>query len=87
MKSGPKPTLGLTRRQRECALLAAQGLLRKQICDELDTVLGTVDVHIKRSLQKLNVNGRVELAHYFLATGELENLFDKQGKRVVKKLK
>jgi DNA-binding CsgD family transcriptional regulator/tetratricopeptide (TPR) repeat protein len=53
----------LTRREREVALLAAQGLASRAIADRLFLSSRTVDNHLSRSYEKLGVRSRAELAH------------------------
>jgi len=48
----------LTPRQTEILLLMAQGLQNKDIASTLGMLEGTVKVHVKSILQKLNVNNR-----------------------------
>lgn len=52
----------LTRREREVALLAAQGLPSKAIAEKLFLSVRTVDNHLQRAYEKLGVSGRDELA-------------------------
>jgi DNA-binding NarL/FixJ family response regulator len=52
----------LTGREREVALLAAQGLATKDIASRLHLSARTVDTHLARIYRKLGVTGRAELA-------------------------
>ena len=52
----------LTRREREVALLAAQGLASKDIAEKLYLSVRTVENHLQRAYEKLGINGRAELA-------------------------
>lgn len=52
----------LTDREREILALIAQGLSNKMIARELDITEGTVKVHVKHLLKKLNLRSRVEAA-------------------------
>lgn len=52
----------LTRREREVALLAAQGLSSKMIAERLYVSVRTVDNHLQRVYDKLGARGRDELA-------------------------
>lgn len=54
---------GLTRREREIALLAAQGLASRAIGDRLFLSPRTVDNHLAKAYGKLGVGNRAELAH------------------------
>lgn len=48
----------LTPRQREILILIAQGRRNKEIAERLDTVEGTIKVHVKAVLEKLGVGNR-----------------------------
>jgi DNA-binding NarL/FixJ family response regulator len=56
---GPVP---LTNREREIALLAAEGLSSKTIAERLFLSVRTVDNHLARIYSKLGVSGRADLA-------------------------
>ncbi|GAB4291348.1 MAG: two-component system response regulator NarL [Thiohalomonadaceae bacterium] len=53
---------GLTDRERQILDLVAQGLSNKHIARQLDITEGTVKVHVKHLLKKLNLRSRVEAA-------------------------
>ncbi len=57
--SAPVP---LTRREREVAQLAAEGLPRKEMAEQLYVGVRTVDSHLVRIYAKLGVRNRAELA-------------------------
>lgn len=48
----------LTPRQREILILIAEGLQNKEIAEKLNTVEGTIKVHVKTILEKLGVGNR-----------------------------
>lgn len=52
----------LTKREREIALLGAEGLSSRQIAERLVVSIRTVDNHLARVYEKLGVAGRAELA-------------------------
>ncbi len=52
----------LSSREREIALLAAEGLTSREIADQLYLSVRTVDNHLQRAYTKLGVAGRAELA-------------------------
>ena len=52
----------LTKREEEILSLIAKGLSNKLIARKLDIVEGTVKVHVKHLLRKLNLRSRVEAA-------------------------
>lgn len=62
--SQPKPPdqAGLTEREREILALIAAGMSNKLIARELNITEGTVKVHVKNLLKKLNLRSRVEAA-------------------------
>ncbi len=51
---------GLTEREEQILRLIAQGLSNKMIARKLDITEGTVKVHVKHLLKKLNLRSRVE---------------------------
>ncbi|AKH19999.1 two-component system response regulator NarL [Sedimenticola thiotaurini] len=53
---------GLTRREEEILALIASGMSNKQIARELDIAEGTIKVHVKHLLKKLNLRTRLEAA-------------------------
>ena len=56
----------LTGRESEILQLISKGLSNKHIARELDISLGTVKVHVKNLLRKLNLNSRIEAAVWYL---------------------
>ena len=52
----------LTGREREIAVLAAKGLISKEIAARLSVAVRTVDNHLQRVYTKLGVNSREDLA-------------------------
>jgi DNA-binding CsgD family transcriptional regulator/tetratricopeptide (TPR) repeat protein len=54
-------TSPLTRREREVAMLAAQGMASKAIAERLYLSVRTVDNHLSRAYEKLGVTGRDDL--------------------------
>jgi len=53
---------GLTRREQQILGLIAEGMSNKQIARELDIAEGTIKVHVKNLLKKLNLRTRLEAA-------------------------
>ena len=51
-------------REREIVRLAVGGLRNRAIADRLSISEGTVKVHMHNIYDKLDVNGRLELANY-----------------------
>lgn len=60
---------GLTDREREILPLIAEGLSNKLIARRLDITEGTVKVHVKHLLKKLNLRSRVEAAVWVVGRG------------------
>ncbi|MDA1186051.1 MAG: response regulator transcription factor, partial [Acidobacteria bacterium] len=54
----------LSSREREIVRLAVDGLRNRAIADRLWISEGTVKVHMHNIYDKLDVNGRIELANY-----------------------
>lgn len=59
----------LTPREKEILRLIADGLSNKMIARELDITEGTVKVHVKHLLKKLNLRSRVEVAVWAVDQG------------------
>jgi DNA-binding CsgD family transcriptional regulator len=63
---GPEPAPaqadGLTQREREVALLVADGLRSREVAERLGIASQTVKSHLKTIFDKLGVRNRVELA-------------------------
>jgi predicted ATPase/DNA-binding SARP family transcriptional activator/DNA-binding CsgD family transcriptional regulator len=55
-------TEGLTRREREVALLVARGLTNRQIASELSVSTSTANNHVARILRKLGLRSRAQIA-------------------------
>ncbi len=58
----PTPSDGLTHREREVALLVADGLRSREVAERLGIASQTVKSHLKTIFDKLGVRNRVELA-------------------------
>jgi DNA-binding CsgD family transcriptional regulator len=56
------PSDGLTHREREVALLVADGLRSREVAERLGIASQTVKSHLKTIFDKLGVRNRVELA-------------------------
>jgi len=56
-----QPGVGLTRREREIAELAARDLSSREIAEQLVLSARTVENHLQRAYEKLGVRGRREL--------------------------
>src|SRR5215208_6056598 len=60
--TSPSPVDGLTQREREVALLVADGLRSREVAERLGIASQTVKSHLKTIFDKLGVRNRVELA-------------------------
>ncbi|MCW8906197.1 MAG: two-component system response regulator NarL [Sedimenticola sp.] len=60
---------GLTRRELQILGLIAEGMSNKQIARELDIAEGTIKVHVKNLLKKLNLRTRLEAAVWCTRNG------------------
>jgi DNA-binding CsgD family transcriptional regulator len=58
----PSAADGLTQREREVALLVADGLRSREVAERLGIASQTVKSHLKTIFDKLGVRNRVELA-------------------------
>jgi len=58
----PNAADGLTQREREVALLVADGLRSREVAERLGIASQTVKSHLKTIFDKLGVRNRVELA-------------------------
>ncbi|WP_123603510.1 LuxR C-terminal-related transcriptional regulator [Micromonospora sp. Llam0] len=61
LRRGRRPTAGLTGREREVALAAAEGESTREIAARLHLSARTVENHLHRAYTKLGVTGRAEL--------------------------
>ncbi len=61
----------LTEREMQILRLIAKGLSNKMIARELDITEGTVKVHVKHLLKKLNLRSRVEAAVWAVNEGKM----------------
>jgi DNA-binding CsgD family transcriptional regulator len=65
--TGPE---SLTPRERDVAVLAADGLSNKEIAETLVVTVKTVEFHLKHAYQKLEVKSRVGLREIFAAAAD-----------------
>ena len=61
-KEAPRGIDSLTKREFQTLKLVATGMTNKMIARKLDIAEGTVKVHVKSLLKKLNLHSRVEMA-------------------------
>lgn len=65
-RAGSRELASLTSRELEILKLIAKGMSNKLIARELDITDGTVKVHVKHFLKKLNLRSRVEAAVWMI---------------------
>ena len=68
-KNTAEPTSEFTPREREILLLCRDGLLSKQIADQLNISPRTVDTHKRNIFLKLGINNTVEMVQYAMKKG------------------
>jgi DNA-binding NarL/FixJ family response regulator len=61
-------SMTLTPAERRVAIAVARGLTNKQIAEELDVSVRTVENHVSNILSKMGFSNRVELTRYVLRT-------------------
>lgn len=66
---GNLPDLSLTSRETQIVVLYAQGLLSKEIADQLKISTRTVETHKVHIYRKLGINNNIELLRYAQANG------------------
>lgn len=66
---GAMPQIHLTKRERQVVALCCTGKLNKEIADELDISLRTVEAHKTNIFKKLGINTTVELMKYAHQSG------------------
>ncbi len=67
--SAPSPFPALTSRERQIASMLAVGFVNREIADNLDISIKTVDTHRGHILKKLGLRNNVELAREALRVG------------------
>ena len=77
----------LTKREYECAVIAANGVSSQQIAVELGIKRTTVDKHLYNVYEKLFIKGRIELAKYFLDDTTHQRIKPKQEVPVFERIK
>jgi two-component system response regulator NreC len=63
----------LTSRETEILRLIAVGHSNKQIAEQLDVSVKTVEVHKANAMRKLNLRGRIDIVRYALLQGWLQD--------------
>ena len=76
---GPKARYGhaeaeLTERETQVVKLLAHGHINREIAEQLDLSVKTIEVHKARVLEKLGLRSRADLVHYAMRRGWLETL-------------
>ncbi len=65
-------TSELTEREVEIVKLLARGFINREIADQLDLSIKTIEVHKARALEKLGLHSRADLVQYALHQGWLQ---------------
>ena len=68
------------RRQKQVGILVAQGFTNEEIAEKLGISRGTVETHRSDLFVRVGVHSAVELAHYALARGWIQNLYQQRGR-------
>ena len=69
LSTPPVTPNSLSPRQREVAVLIAQGLSNAEIGQQLTITVGTAANHVEAVLRRLGVSGRVQVATWAIAQG------------------
>lgn len=69
---GEMPQVKITRREREVMKLCCEGLLAKEIAEQLNISQRTVETHKTNLFKKLGINNTMELVRYAQVTGEIK---------------
>lgn len=72
-ESPPKQTTPLTEREVEIVYLLAEGLSNKSIAERLSLSENTIKYHLKKMLQKLNVQNRTEVVTYAIRNNLIDS--------------
>jgi DNA-binding NarL/FixJ family response regulator len=70
---GPAVTQRLTPRETETVRLVARGYSNKEIAVQMNISVKTVEVHKANAMQKLGMRSRIDLVHYAVLQGWLDN--------------
>lgn len=69
---GDMPDIHLTKREKQVIVLLCQGKLAKEVADDMNISVRTVDTHKTNIYRKLGVNNTVELMRYAQQMGVME---------------
>lgn len=64
----------LTRREEEVLRLIARGFANKEIADQMNISIKTVEAHKANAMRKMDMKGRTDIVRYAMMKGWLENL-------------
>ena len=68
---------GLTRREREVAVLIAQGKSNREIADDMTVGVKTIETYVTRILNKLGFDSRVQIATWVIERRLVESVHDR----------
>jgi DNA-binding NarL/FixJ family response regulator len=71
-RSAPRTTNKLSRREEEVLRMVAWGLLSREIADQLQISVKTVEAHKANAMNKLELTNRIDVVRYALLRGWLQ---------------
>ena len=72
-RMGSRGTTAITEREAEVLRLIASGYSNKEIAQQLDLSVKTVEAHKANAMRKLELRGRIDIVKYAVLQGWLEN--------------
>jgi len=72
-RMGSRGTTAITEREAEVLRLIASGYSNKEIAQQLDLSVKTVEAHKANAMRKLDLNSRIDIVRYAILQGWLHN--------------
>jgi DNA-binding NarL/FixJ family response regulator len=72
-RAGGRGTTAITEREAEVLRLIASGYSNKEIAQQLDISVKTVEAHKANAMRKLDLNSRIDIVRYAILQGWLHN--------------
>jgi DNA-binding NarL/FixJ family response regulator len=72
-RTGSRGTTAITEREAEVLRLIASGYSNKEIAQQLDLSVKTVEAHKANAMRKLDLNSRIDIVRYAILQGWLNN--------------
>jgi|SRR5688572_27590553 len=72
-RGGTRGTTAITEREAEVLRLVASGYSNKEIAQQLDLSVKTVEAHKANAMRKLDLNSRIDIVRYAILQGWLHN--------------